>query len=113
MLIKIIVIMYIFLVPLKAISQNPEVVKNETPIKKQVIVKDNSLTEKFFEIRIKPCNKELKNSIFKKPNHYHAVTFDINFKNETHKYPINKFKICRTGNNINFVKTSNINNLVK
>ena len=87
--------------PQKAMSQIQEIIKPEMSKKKEIIVKDNKLNEKFFEIKIKPCNKELKNSIYKKPNHYHTVTFDINFKNETHKYPINKFKICRTGNKFN------------
>ena len=60
--------------------------------------------EKFFEIKLKPCNIKSLNSDFKEPNFYYPISFDINLRKKTLKYPINIIKACTVGNKLMFIK---------
>tara|TARA_B110001452_G_scaffold24653_1_gene19449 strand:- start:76 stop:324 length:249 start_codon:yes stop_codon:yes gene_type:complete len=60
--------------------------------------------EKFFEIKLKPCNVKSQNSKFKEPNFYHPIYFDINLRKKTLKHPINIINACTVGNKLMFIK---------
>ena len=60
--------------------------------------------EKFFEIKLKPCNVKLQDSKFKEPNFYHPISFDINLRKKTLKHPINIINACTVGNKLMFIK---------
>ena len=60
--------------------------------------------EKFFEIKLNPCNFKSQNSEFKKPNFYHPISFDINLRKKTFKHPINIINACTVGNKLMFIK---------
>ena len=60
--------------------------------------------EKFFEIKLKPCNIKSQNSKFKEPNFYHPISFDVNLGKKTLKHPINIINACTVGNKLMFIK---------
>ena len=60
--------------------------------------------EKFFEIILKPCNIKSQNSKFKEPNFYHPISFDINLRKKTLKYPVSIINACTVGNKLIFIK---------
>ena len=60
--------------------------------------------EKFFEIKLKPCNIKSQNSKFREPNFYHPISFDINLKKKILKHPINLINACTVGNKLMFIK---------
>ena len=60
--------------------------------------------EKFFEIKLKPCNIKSQNSKFKEPNFYHPISFDVNLGKKTLKHPINKINACTVGKKLMFIK---------
>ena len=60
--------------------------------------------EKFFEIKLKPCDIKSQNSKFKEPNFYHPISFDINLRKKILKHPINIINACTVGNKLMFIK---------
>ena len=60
--------------------------------------------EKFFEIKLKPCNIKSQNSKFREPNFYHPISFDVNLRKKKFKHPINIINACTVGNKLMFIK---------
>ena len=61
------------------------------------------INEKFFEIKLKPCDQNYQESEFKDPHFYHPISFDINFNKKIYKKPINLIKACTISKKLKFI----------
>ena len=61
------------------------------------------INEKFFEIKLRPCNQNYKKSEYKDPYFYHPISFDMNFNKKIYKKPINLIKACTISKKLKFI----------
>ena len=61
------------------------------------------INEKFFEIKLKPCDQNYQESEFKDLHFYHPISFDINFNKKIYKKPINLIKACTISKKLKFI----------